>query len=92
MSMLEKLKDSEIVICLIHQVVEQKHPVMVTKLVEIENSGIWIEGRDLANFLHESKKLAVIPRMPLFFVPFTSIAWIAGSDDYPSLSEKHLGL
>jgi hypothetical protein len=30
--------------------------------------------------------------MPLFFVPFAQIGWIMEGADYPSLSEKRLGL
>lgn len=89
---LAELKGSQIVIRLVHPLVEQETEVILTKLVEIEVAGIWIEGRDLAKFLHNATRQAVIPKMPVFFVPFAQVAWITGSADYPSLSEKHFGL
>lgn len=92
MPSLEELKGTNIVILLIHPLMEQKTKVLYTKLVEIESHGIWLEGKDLADYVHEYAKQSVIPRMPLFFVPFAQIAWITGSADYPSLSEKRLGV
>ncbi len=92
MPILEELKGKEIVICLVHTILDQKHPVIVTKLVELETTGVWIEGRDLAKYFHEELKHSIVPKMPLFFVPFAQVRWIYDSADYPSLSEKGLGL
>jgi hypothetical protein len=92
MPTLKSMKGEVIVVSLTSWVIEQKNSVIVTKLVEVENAGIWIEGRDLAKMLHNEKKLSIIPEMPLFFVPFAQIAWIHGSAEYPSLSEEHLGV
>jgi hypothetical protein len=92
MPKLNDLKGEDIVLCLTSWLIEQKNAVIVTKLVEIEDAGIWVEGRDVAKAIHDERQLAVIPKMPLFFVPFAQIAWIHGSADYPSLSEEKLGL
>lgn len=92
MPSLQELKGTVVVILLIHPLMEQKTKVLYTKLLEIENSGIWLEGKDLADCLHEFMKQSVIPRMPVFFVPFAQSAWITTSADYPSLSEMRLGL
>lgn len=92
MSRLEGMKGKDIVTAMIRPLVEQKNPVLVTKLVDIESGGIWVEGKDLAEFFHAEFKQSIIPRMPIFFVPFAQIAWVSGSADYPSLSEKGLGL
>jgi hypothetical protein len=92
MPRLEELKGHPIVILLIHPLMEQKTQVISTKLVDVETSGVWLEGKDLADCLHEYSKQAIVPKMPLFCVPFAQIAWINGSADYPSLSEKRLGL
>jgi hypothetical protein len=92
MPVLRELKGQDIVLCLTNLLIEQKHRIILTKLVEVEDAGIWVEGRDLAEFLHNLKQEAIIPRMPLFFVPFAQIAWISGSADYPSLSESKFGL
>jgi hypothetical protein len=92
MPRLEDLKGKDIVILLLTPLMDQTRKVIATKLVEIEISGLWLEGKDVAKSMHETHKLAIIPRMPLFFVPFAQIGWIMGSSDYPSLSEEHLGL
>jgi hypothetical protein len=92
MPSLRELKGETILVLLVHPLIEQKDKVLVTRLVEIEDSGIWIEGKDLAEYLHALTKQAIIPKMPLFFVPFAQVAWITGSADYPSLSDKRLGV
>jgi len=92
MQRLGDLVGSEVVMSLVHPILEQPENITVTKLTGVEDSGIWIEGRDLANTLHESKQMAIIPKMPLFFVPFSQIAWIVAGADYPSLSESNLGV
>jgi hypothetical protein len=89
---IDELKGSNIVLYLLHGLVEQKHPVLVTKLVDVEQSGIWIEGKDLADYFHTEFKLSMVPKMPIFFVPFAQVAWISSSADYPSISEKALEL
>jgi hypothetical protein len=71
---------------------KQKKAVIVTRLVEVESAGIGLEGRDLAKTPDVQKKISVIPKMPLFFVPSAQIAWIHGAADYPSLSEERLGV
>ena len=92
MPSLAELKGQAILVYLTCPLIEQKERVLTTKLVELEPSGIWIEGKDLAEYLHKTYKQGIIPKMPLFFVPFAQIAWISGSANYPSLSEKHLGV
>jgi hypothetical protein len=92
MPTLEDLKGKEIIVCLVRRILEQGDQVLVTKLVSVESSGIWIEGRNLAKYLHDDLKHSILPRMPLFFVPFAQVRWIFDSADYPSLSEKGLGL
>jgi hypothetical protein len=92
MPKLNDMKDEEIVLCVTSWLIEQKNAVIVTKLVEVEDAGIWVEGRDMAKAIHDERQLAVIPRMSLFFIPFSQIAWIHGAADYPSLSEEKLGV
>jgi hypothetical protein len=88
---LSDLKGNKIVIKLLHPVIEQKHSVLVTQLVDIEPSGIWIEGTDAAEYLQAALKQP-LSQTPIFFVPFAQVAWIASSVNYPYLSEKSLGL
>lgn len=92
MPKLDDLKGSDVVMFLNQPLIEQEKPVICTRLVDVDDNGIWIEGRDLANFLHEEVQRGIIPKTPLFFVPFAQVGWILGSAGYPSLSEKALGL
>lgn len=92
MPMLEELKGQRIIVHLLSTLIEQKTPILITTLVEVEPSGIWIEGADLAAFMHDLLKTNALPRTPVFFVPFAQIGWIFSAAEYPSLSEKGLGL
>lgn len=92
MPRLAELKGQNILICLLHQhLIEETDRVIVTRLVELENSGIWIEGKAAAEYLHKTFKKPM-PKTPVFFVPFAQISWILSTADYPYLSEKSLGL
>ncbi len=92
MSRLASLKGERVVMLLVSTILEQSHPVLNVRLVDIEDAGIWIEGEDLAKYIHERYKQAAIPKMPIFFVPFSQVGWIHYGADYPSLSEKGFGL
>jgi len=85
------LKGQTIVLYLMQPLIEQKYHVVATRLVEIEDNGLWIEGKDLAEHLEKTFKQS-IPKMPIFFVPFAQIGWIASGADYPYLSEISLGV
>ena len=90
MPSLEGLKGQTIFIRLHSQLIEQKSPVVTTKLIAIDTFGVWIEGRELANYFHETEKVWMVPKMPIFFVPFSQIALICSNADYPSLSETQI--
>jgi hypothetical protein len=93
MSHFEEMKGKEIIVASWRQaLLEEKDLIIVTKLIDVELSGIWVEARELAKVMHERFKESIIPRMPIFFVPFAQIASVSDSADYPSLSEKGLGL
>ena len=91
MPSLAALKDQKIVIQLVHPLLEAKNLIIATHLLEVEASGIWIEGKDVAEFMQKHLNTA-LPRTPIFFVPFAQIVWIYSSADHPYLSEKSLGL
>jgi len=89
---LEELKGQRVIMHLLASLIEQKNRILSTVLVDVEPAGIWIEGPDLAAFLHERFKKNALPKTPVFFVPFSQVGWIFSTADYPSLSEKGLGL
>jgi hypothetical protein len=91
MPKLADLHGQEIAIRLVRPLVGQKQPMLFTRLVEIEPSGIWIEGTDFAEYA-QAKLKKPLAKTPVFFVPFAQIAWIASYADYPYLSEQSLGL
>jgi hypothetical protein len=88
---LSDLKGQKIIIHLLHPIIEQKQPILITQLIDIEPNGIWIEGTDVAEYLQTALKQPLL-KTPVFFVPFAQIGWISSSVDYPYLSEKSLGL
>jgi hypothetical protein len=71
--------------------VNEDHPVMV-KLIAVEDGGIWIESQDVTEHWMRELKITSFPRTPVWFLPYAQIAWILGAEDYPSMSEKALGL
>jgi hypothetical protein len=86
MSRLAELTNKLVVIQLVRPLLEAKNSVVVTHILEIEASGIWIEGSDLAEYLQKQLN-SPLQRTPVFFVPFSY-----SSADHPYLSEKSLGL
>ncbi len=71
--------------------INEQYPAMV-KLVAVDNGGIWIESQDATEHFLQQFKLTSAPKTPIWFLPFSQISWILGSEDYPSMSEKSLGL
>jgi hypothetical protein len=88
---LAELKNKEVVIQLVRPLLEAKSSVVKTYILDIEASGIWIEGSDLAEYLQKHLN-SPLQRTPVFFVPFSQIIWIYSSADHPYLSVKSLGL
>ncbi len=91
MKTLAEMIGEEFVLQTVHQLLNEEHPVIVTKLMAVDEGGIWVEGRGLAKFMAETFKQTV-PKMPVFFVPYAQIVWILNNADYPHLYEKGLGL
>jgi hypothetical protein len=71
--------------------INEEHPVFV-KLVAVDDGGIWIESQDATEHLLQQFKRTSAPKTAIWFLPFAQIAWILGTEDYPSMSEKSLGL
>jgi len=71
--------------------IKENGPAAV-KLVAVDDGGIWIESQDATDHWLAFVKLTSAPRTPVWFLPYGQIAWILGSEDYPALSEKSLGL
>ena len=92
MPRLDQLKGRKVTLCLTHLLVEQSDRILITTLVDVEAAGVWIESPEMNKAIHAIAKTAMLPKTPIFFVPFAQIAWILSSADYPSLSEEGLGL
>jgi hypothetical protein len=92
MPRLEQLKGKLVAICLTHLLIEQSDSILVTTLVDIEGAGVWVESPKLTKTILALAETAMLPNTPIFFVPFTQIAWILSAADYPSLSEEGFGL
>jgi hypothetical protein len=71
--------------------VDENNPVLV-KLYSVDSGGIWIQSQKLTEQMLETLKAHVAPRSPVYFLPYSQIAWICHWIDDPSLSEKSLGL
>jgi hypothetical protein len=71
--------------------VDENRPVFV-KLLGIENGGIWLESQQKTNEILRFLERDSAPKTPVFFLPFSSIAWISYWMDIPSLSETALGI
>jgi hypothetical protein len=71
--------------------VDEQRPTVV-KLVDVEAGGIWIESQDLTDHWLAELKVTSSPKTLVWFLPYAKISWIMGSEDYPALSEKALGL
>ena len=91
MKTLEELVGDQVMLRLLHPILEIEHPILWTKLLAVEQQGVWIEGNDFAEAM-QAKFKQPLPKTPLFFVPFAQIGWIFSVADYPFLSEKSLGL
>lgn len=71
--------------------VNEERPAVV-KLIDVDSGGIWVESQDATeHWLTELKKTSS-PKTLVWFLPYAQISWILGSEDYPALSEKALGL
>lgn len=73
-------------------VLDEQNPVFV-KLLSVENgNGVWIESQKTTDHWLAMFKVTATPKTPVFFVPFSQIAWIMSFADYPALSEKSFGV
>jgi hypothetical protein len=57
-------------------------------IVEIEHGGIWVESASATQGTLNRSGVSMLPKAPLYFVPFSGIGWILAAADYPALSEK----
>lgn len=60
------------------------------KLLNVEAAGIWVEDR---KFLEQALRYAGItasPKTTVFFLPFSQIVYVLGSEDVPFLSNEAL--
>jgi hypothetical protein len=71
--------------------IKEEHPVFV-KLIAVDDGGIWIESQDATESFMRQVKRTSLPKTLVYFLPYAQIAWIMGTEDYPSMSEKSLGL
>ncbi len=58
------------------------------KLVGVENGGVWIESQSKTNELLELSGRASLPKTPVFFLPFATIAWISSWAEVPAFAVK----
>jgi hypothetical protein len=70
--------------------INDDHAVVV-KLVAVDEAGIWVESRDATEHWMRELKITNLTKALAWFLPYAQIAWILGSEDYPSLSEKSIG-
>jgi hypothetical protein len=73
-------------------VLDEEHPVTVKLLAVESGNGIWVECQKITDHWMAEFKISAAPRTLVWFVPFSRSAWIMGSEDYPSISEKGIGL
>ncbi|HEY4357725.1 MAG TPA: hypothetical protein VGN16_18370 [Acidobacteriaceae bacterium] len=60
------------------------------KLISVEESGIWIEHISLSQAALAIANVRASRKTMVFFVPFSSISFVVGSLDAPTLSETFL--
>jgi len=90
--MAKKLRDYVDEMILIRSIpINEKHAVMV-KLIGVDDGGIWIEWQDATEQWLAKVKRTLLERTPVFFLPYARIEWILGAADYPSFSDKSLGV
>jgi hypothetical protein len=77
---------------LIRSLVIKEDAPAVVKLVSLDEAGIWVESQDATEHYLAQFKYASSPKTPVWFLPFAQIFWILGSENYPAISEKALGL
>ena len=66
--------------------------VSKVRIVSVEAAGLWVESDPMTKRILQRSGQAVLPRTPVFFVPFSEITLLCDLADYPALSEKALGL
>jgi hypothetical protein len=71
--------------------VNEQHPASV-KLLAVDTGGIWIESQDITEHWLAQFKQTTMPKTFVWYLPYAQISWILGTEDYPSISEKSLGL
>jgi hypothetical protein len=71
--------------------IDEERPTVV-KLIDVEAGGIWIESQKVTDHWLAELKIASSPKTLVWFLPYAKISWILGSEDYPALSEKALGV
>lgn len=60
------------------------------KLLVVEKNGVWIEYIALSQAALKVANVKISRRTMAFFVPFSSISFVVGSSDAPTLSETFL--
>ena len=91
MPSLLSLVGKKVIVQLQHPLLAGKSNVLVSPLVGLEESGIWLEGSELAEW-GQGKFNRPATKTPIFFVPFSQVIWILDSLDSPYLSEKGFGI
>jgi hypothetical protein len=62
------------------------------KLHKVEPYGVWLESQKYTNTILSKAGVSSAPRTFVFFVPWSGVVAIFGSEDEVSLSEKGFGL
>src|SRR6266699_3668198 len=88
MPTLESLIDTTTLI--FAKVLDENQPTVV-KILGVEASGIWVESQKATEHWLKQFKRESSPKTLVWFLPFSQISWILGSEDYPAFSEKYLG-
>jgi hypothetical protein len=58
------------------------------KLVNVEQSGIWVENRALQDGLLKESRVIMSPKSAVFFLPFSSVVYVLASLDLPYVSDE----
>lgn len=65
----------------------QVQPTEAT-LLGVETGGVWIESQEATDLLLEKMKKDMLERTPIFFLPFSAIAFIVELRNVPAISSK----
>lgn len=62
------------------------------KLHSVESGGVWVENQHLTDIMLRAVGYSGSSRTPVFFLPYSEIAFLVTSVEGQSLSETSLGL